>query len=295
MDPDYHKLASNLANEFEILQTSFKTFPDGEFYFRLEELPKNEDVGVLISGYPDQNDAIVKATLLGRTIRDLGANTIIGIVPYFPYARQDKRFHSGEPLSAKIVAKNLLESGFNRIITVDVHSEAPFEEFGERFTNLKSLNVWAKYIKNEIEGKCFLIAPDEGRAEFVNQLAEKAGCDYITLTKKRSLETGEIEEIAPKNEDKLQALSKKCEVAILSDDIISTGGTASEAIEKVKKTFNGKVIAAFTHGVFRPGSVCNLLKVGTDKILATDTIDTSYSRLSVSPLIVSEIREVLGG
>lgn len=287
LDPNYQGLAAQLVKKFDILPTEFKNFPDGEVYFRFKESVQEEKIGILISGYPNQNDAVFKAVLLSRTLEELEARNIIGILPYFPYARQDKRFHSGEPISAKTVARSLFDSGIDRIITVDVHSEEVFEEFGGQFINLSSIEVWANYLKKELNGGYFLIAPDKGRSKFVKKLAGKANCDFVTFSKERSLETGEIKELQVVQEQKIKELSEECETAILSDDIISTGGTASQAIKKLNKVFDGEIIAAFTHGVFLPRSVPKLLRAGADRILATDSIDTPFSKISIGPLITS--------
>ncbi|NIQ06190.1 MAG: ribose-phosphate diphosphokinase [Candidatus Korarchaeota archaeon] len=291
IDPAYQGLAFELAKEWEVLRTDFKRFPDGELYFRFKEPVEGENVSILVAGYPHQDRAILRTVLLSRTLRDLGANAILGIIPYFPYARQDKRFRSGEPISAKAVAESLFESGVNKILTVDVHSEGVFAEFGGSFMNLSSIGRWADYLTENLEGDFFLIAPDQGRSKTVRRLAQKAACDFITLSKERNLETGEIEDIVVKQE-KLQKLSKQCEVAILFDDIISTGGTASTAIQEVHKAFEGDVIAAFTHGLFQSGSISKLLRAGTDKILTTDTVNTSYSDVSVAPLLSRKIKEI---
>lgn len=292
LDPNYNKLATILANEFDTVKTKFKRFSDGELYFRFKDSVADENVATLVSGYPNQDKAVVKATLLSATLKDLGASQIITVFPYFPYARQDKRFLQGEPISAKYVAKNLFESGTDFLLTIDVHDENVFKDFGKKLVNLKTYSIWAEYLTKNVENDFFLISPDEGRANFVEDLAKEINCEFISLSKQRNLKTGEVEGIEVKNKEKLDRLKKKCEVAVLSDDIISTGGTASEALGTVKEVFQGETIAAFTHGLFLPGSISNLLSVGTNKILTTDTIDTSFSDVSVASLIAKKLKKI---
>lgn len=292
LDPGYNKLATTLARDFETVKTSFKRFSDGELYFRVEDSVEDENVATLLSGYPNQDSAIVKATLLSSTLKDHGAKQVVTIFPYFPYARQDKRFLEGEPISAKYVAKTLYESGTDFLLTIDVHDAHAFNSFGNRFINLKTYSVWAEHLRTHVDQDFFLVSPDEGRATFVENLAKEINCEFISLSKQRNLQTGEVEGIEVKNRKKLERLEETCEAAVLSDDIISTGGTASEAMRKVKEIFKGHLIAAFTHGIFLPGAIANLLRVGAHTILTTDTIDTSFSDVSVAPLIANRLKKM---
>ncbi|MHA1616510.1 MAG: ribose-phosphate diphosphokinase [Candidatus Njordarchaeales archaeon] len=296
VDPYYDALGFEISRDLrvELVPLEHKVFPDGESYFRFLRDVAGEDVLCVLSSYPNQDKAILRAIFFLRTLRDLGAKKIIAVIPYFPYARQDKRFLPGECVSARVVAETIFSAGADYIITVDVHSEKVFENFGKRFLNIKAVKAWANYIKaNYRTDDVFIIAPDKGRIDYVEAVASLLDVPFTGFEKRRDLVSGEIKKHQPINPEKFGTLVKSRKVAILLDDIISTGGTAAGVIKELRKIFDGKIVAGFTHGLFLPGSIEKLLKAGADEIVSTNTVRNSFAKVSVASIIVEEIRKIL--
>jgi len=296
IDPYYGELGAKVAHLLGdgIIKVEHKVFPDGEYYFRFVGDVLNRNVGVIVGCFPwGQNECVIRGLFLSSTLRELGARKVVLIFPYFPYARQDKRFLPGECVSAKIVASMIKFSGVDLIATVDVHAEEVFKFLGDSFVNISSCDVWVDYFRKNYGQKFFLVAPDEGRLEDIKKLANKLNVPYTGFRKTRDLKSGEIKGLEPMNEDELITYTSKYDIAVIFDDIISTGGTAARAISLLRKFFKGKIIAAFTHGLFLPGAVEKLVKAGVSEIVCTDTVRNTFCKVSVAPLLASFLKEVL--
>jgi len=296
VDPYYGELGAkvSLLSGIDVMSVEHKVFPDGEYYFRVSGSVTGSSVGIIIGCSPwQQNDCIIRSFFLSKTMRDLGARKIVLVMPYFPYSRQDKRFLSGECISAKFLAEILIQSGTDVIATIDVHSMDVFNFLGEKFVNLVSDDIWVNYFVENFGKDFFLVSPDEGRLRVIKRLSERMGVPYTGFKKVRDLHTGSIIGLGPIDEDELKELSKSYDKAILFDDIISTGGTAAKVVSLLRNYFDGQIITAFTHGLFLPGSVEKLLKAGVSKIVATDTVRNAFSEVSVAPLISRFLKDVL--
>ena len=295
VDPYYEEFGGKVAvlSGFDVLFVEHRVFPDGEFYFRFDRGSiGGDDVCVIVGCFPfGQNDCFVRALFFVRTLRELGAGRVVVVFPYFPYARQDKRFLSGECVSARVVADLLVSAGADLLACVDVHAPDAFSYLGDRFRNLSSRDVWVDFFRGNYSD-FFLVAPDEGRLGVVRDLADALGVPYTGFRKVRDLKTGKIVGLECLDEKYLRELSSGFSTAIVFDDMISTGGTAARVVSELRKFFDGKVVAAFTHGLFLPGSVQKLIRAGVSEIVATDSVRNAYGRVSVAPLIADFLRSI---
>jgi len=273
---------------FPEIRIDYKKFPDGETYVRLKSTINGKRIAYITTGYPQQDESIIRTLFITKTLKELGAKEVIVVYAYFPYARQDKRFLEGEAISARIVAEAIINAGADELITIDVHAEEVYE--GLPFKNITTEEIWAEFVKKYEEP--FLIAPDKGRMDFIKRIAERAGLreDYIAFQKKRDLVTGKIVGHEPIDKEKFMELLRNKKTAVLIDDIISTGGTAASVIKELRGKFKGKIVAGFTHGLFLPGSIEKLLEAGADEIIATDTVKNNFSSISVAKLIADYLR-----
>lgn len=295
VDPFYSELGSRviLLGGFDSLSFDFKVFPDGEFYVRFLGDMTGLDVGLVMGCLPfHQSDCFLRSVFFVSTLRDLGANRVVVVFPYLPYGRQDKRFLPGECVSARIFVESLLRAGADVVATIDVHSQDVFSVFGDRFVNISSLPVWEEFLANRFGNGFFLVAPDKGRIDFISNLARTINVPYTAFRKVRDLKTGKIMSLEPISVSELKELSRSYDIAVVFDDIISTGGTMARAIRKLRELFNGRVVAAFTHGLFLPGSVQKLLDAGVSEIIATDTVKNSFAIVSVAKLIVDFFKSI---
>jgi ribose-phosphate pyrophosphokinase len=259
-----------------IVKTQIKRFPDGELYIRILENIKNQEIIIIQTTYPDEN--IIELFLLLDAVKRAEAQKITVIIPYFGYARQDKQFKKGEPISAAALAR-LISTLADNIITVDPHKEHILDFFTIPAKSVSAVNPIASYlIDKQID---LVLAPDHGALARAKQAANQLQCEVDYLEKTRL--DGSTISIAPK---KLAANGKT--VAII-DDIISTGGTMAEAIKQLHSQDVKKIYVACTHGLFAGSAIKKLQEAGCEEIIATDTIQTQFSTVSVT----SAIEEIL--
>jgi ribose-phosphate pyrophosphokinase len=267
-------VAEDLSKELDVklVNTMSKRFPDDEFYVRILDDISGEHVIIVQTTYPDNNT--VELFLLQNAVEEAGAKEISVVIPYFGYARQDSKFQEGEPISAKALA-NLISLNADTVITVDPHKEHILDFFSTSAFSCSAVPELAKYLKDK--GINMVLAPDKGALERAKQASEIINCDFDYMEKTRI--DGETIDIKPK---KLDANNKN--VAII-DDIISTGGTMAKSINQLKKHGAKNVFVACTHGLFAGDAVKKLVNSGCNEIISTDTIESDFSKVNISPCI----------
>lgn len=271
-------LAARVSNALkaELLVCEFRRFPDGELYTRiLDEL--TGEVTIIQSTVSDPD--FVSLLQLIDACSD--ASRINVVMPYMGYARQDKVFKKGEPISARAIARAIKA---DNVFTVNIHSESILDYFDARATNLDATPEIGKYIKNMKLKNPLVVAPDDGAIALARNTSQNLGIDYDYLEKTRL--SGESVEIKPKN------IGAKGRDVIIIDDIISTGGTMAEAISLLKKQGANEVFAACVHAVLSNNAVLKLFKAGAKGIIATDTIERGLSTVSVAPVIAAALKKI---
>lgn len=267
-------IAEDISKELQqpLIEVTYKRFPDDEFYVRILDDVKGEDVLIVQTTYPDTK--IVELLLMQDAVYEAGANEITVALPYFGYSRQDKKFEEGEPISARAIAEHIsLHADY--VITVDPHKEHVLDFFNVPAYSCSAVVEIAKYLKEKDVD--FVLAPDKGAKKRAQQAAGIIGCEYDYMEKTRI--DGTTIKIKPKNLD-----AKNKNVAII-DDIISTGGTMAKSIRELKKQGAKKVSVACTHGLFVGGAKEKLLSAGCDEIISTDTIEDEFSKVKTAPCI----------
>ena len=255
-----------------------KRFPDDECYVRIDDDLSDEEVFLVQTAWPDKN--IVELLLLQDAIKEFDVSSLTTVVPYFGYARQDKQFMPGEPISARAIAR-AIQMNTDELITVDVHAVSVIDWFDD----ISAHNIAAyPQIGRHLKGKDIelILSPDEGRADNAKRVADVVNCEADYLVKERI--DGETVVMTPK---KLDAKGKK--VAIV-DDIISTGGTIVKAAEQLRKQGAAKIYAVCTHGVFA-GNAIPKLEAACDEVCTTDTIENPKSCITVAPEIARIARD----
>jgi ribose-phosphate pyrophosphokinase len=228
----------------------------------------------------------------------LGARTITGVIPYLAYSRQDRRFQSGEALSAKTVATLMKSVGVEKLITIDTHYQhrepGQFDFFGIKCINVSAGRLILDHIREKIDSDLMTIGPDLGSSEMIKYAT---GEEMFLTKEKRCPVCGKL---AQECECKIK--KKKYEITdieskynfsgrnvVVLDDIIASGGTMIKAVKKIKSEGAKKVVAAATHGLFMKDSLIQLKEL-TDYLVVTDSIVTPVSNVSVAPLIVEVLR-----
>jgi len=279
------------ALEVEYVKVETQKFPDGEKYVRILGDVEDRIAIVVQSMYHRPDEYLLEYFLIVDTLKDLGAKKVIGVVPYFAYARQDQRFKPGEALSLKTVTKLIENAGTDELYTVDVHRHRVEEAEFPRITRMPVHNVTAmpelaKYAIRAYDLKDpIVIGPDAEAEHWARVAAEAIGADYDYLEKKR-ISDREVE-VRPKR------LDVRGRDVLIVDDIISTGGTMVKAIDVVRREGARRVIAACTHPVLVEGALARVLEAGAEDVIATDTIPSPISRVSVVPILAKSIKERL--
>jgi ribose-phosphate pyrophosphokinase len=290
--PTSKKLGERIAGNLDLKPCDIKhrIFPDGESYFKLPKNLKDENVVIVQSTSPNPDKSLLQLFFMVSTARDFGARRIIALVPYLSYARQDKRFLEGESLSLKVVIDLLESSGVNDLVVVDIHNESSLRRIvGSRTIqahNLSAIPLIASELKIRGYEGAYSLSPDEGAIKLVKSAAEVLGGGSGYFVKKRNRTTGEI--FLTASDVKVQ--DRK---AVVFDDIISSGGTMSKAVEALKTQGASEVAAVCTHALFMDGAENRIKKAGADLILSSDTIETKWSNVTIANLLSDFLKTLL--
>lgn len=262
---------------WQAAKVEHKQFPDGEAYVRIGAEVRGEDVVIVQTTWP--NEALVTLFLLQDAVRRLGARRLTVVVPYFAYARQDRAFLEGEPISAEAVLK-LIGEHADRVVTVDLHRPASLHVLKAETANVSAVPAIADYFK--ALAPQVVLAPDKNALDRATACAQALGADVDHLVKKR---------IAPEVvEIQTHALDVAGKRVLIIDDIISTGGTMMAAAQELKRQGATSVSAACTHGLFAPGALDKLRAAGLEQTVATDTIEGAASAVTVAGELAKVLR-----
>ncbi|HJJ32437.1 MAG TPA: ribose-phosphate diphosphokinase [Methanocorpusculum sp.] len=270
-------LASRVAEKLgcKLGSVKFTTFPDGEQYVRIEDL---DDEMVLVASTVDNNTALQVLLLMDAC----EGRDVTLVLPYMGYARQDKKFNDGEPISARALARALSE-GAKRVITVNIHDTSVLNHFRCPAVNLSIASEIGAYIKSQGVENPLILSPDEGAWYFAKGVAEPFGWDCDHLDKTRL--SGSEVKMAPKH---LDAKGRDCYIV---DDIIATGGSMALAASMLMEQGAKSVRAAGVHGVFASGGYIKLMQGGLADVATSDTIERASSKFSAAGIIADAIRK----
>lgn len=271
---------------YPMIPVEFKRFPDGEMYLRFTGEVKDEDVVIVQTTGPPQNENLFQLLLLVDTARDLGARSIVAVVPYVAYGRQMQRYRPGEAVSAKTIFKLLKNAGIDYFITVDFHSPEMLNTIGISVQNISAIPSLAHFMVQNNFSSAFSLAPDKGAVKFVEAAARIMNGEYGWLEKKRDKITGEVT-------FELKDLNVKNKDAIVFDDIISTGSTMIHAISALKKQGAKRVYAACVHPLLIDDAMERMLQAGATKIVGTDSVLSSVSVVSIAPVVTEALKRWL--
>jgi ribose-phosphate pyrophosphokinase len=269
----------------ELLVAEEKVFPDGEKYLRI---PKRLEGDVLLvhSLHQPQDERFVQLLLAVDAAKGAGASRVIVVVPYFAYARQDKRFLEGEPVSVGALLKAVEAAGADALAVVDIHKPSSLDEWLRiPHFNVLPVGELAGYFRGKLRDPVVL-APDKGALHRAQLAAQVLGAEYDYLEKSRDRVTGEVK-IAPKSVD------VGGRDVLFIDDIISTGGTLVAAAKEVLALGAKRVYAACTHALLVSGALDKLYAAGVEEVVATDTVPSPVSRVSVAEPIAEVVRKLL--
>ena len=272
--------------EIPLTDATVKTFADKEIFVELHENVRGEDVFILQSTSFPANDNLMELLILTDALRRSSARRITAVIPYYGYARQDRRSTGRTPISAKLVANLITEAGVNRVITLDLHAAQIQGFFDSPTDNLYAAPVITRDIQAHYDtAKTMIVSPDVGGVARARAIAQRLGADLAIVDKRRP--RAGVSEVMNIIGD---VQGHDC---ILIDDIVDSGGTLVNAAEALLKAGATKVSAYITHGVLSEGAADRIAKSKLEELVVTDSIGETdgvrsaknIRRMTIAPLI----------
>ncbi|KQB83613.1 ribose-phosphate diphosphokinase [Corynebacterium oculi] len=290
------ELGQEVAKELgiELTPTTARDFANGEIFVRFEESVRGSDCYVLQSHTQPLNKWLMEQLIMIDALKRGSARTITAILPFYPYARQDKKHRGREPISARLVADLLRTAGADRIVSVDLHTDQIQGFFDGPVDHMHAMPILTDYIsgKYSLKDLC-VVSPDAGRVKTAEKWANVLGdAPMAFVHKTRSLDVAN-QVVANRVVGDVEG--KDC---ILIDDMIDTGGTIAGAVGILKEAGARSVVIACTHGVFSDPARERLSQCGAEEIITTDTLPQStegwsnLTVLSIAPLLAQTINEI---
>lgn len=288
------KLATDICNHLgvPIGGADVRQFPDGEKFVKIDDNVRGKDCFVVQSTCTPVDSNIMELLIFIDTLKRASANRITAIIPYFGYARQDRKDEGRVPITAKLVANLLTAAGASRVLAIDLHARQLEGFFDIPVDHLMAEPVLVKYLKNKKIDRPLIVSPDVGNVKTASRYVEHLGADLAIVHKKR-LNGADV-----KSENIIGDVEGRNVVMV--DDMISTAGTICSAAKLVKERGAKTVIAGATHGLFCGPAMERIKDSVIDEFFVTDTIPLSAEAkkepkikvLSVAELIAESIKRV---
>ena len=262
------------------------TFPDGEKIIRVEDDVRGRDCFVVQSTCEPVSEHLVELLIFLDCLRRASARRITAVIPYFGYARQDRKDEGRVPITAKLVANLIATAGANRVLAIDLHAHQLQGFFDIPVDHLSGELVLSKYFWDEKISNLTVVSPDVGNIKIASRYAAHLGGDLAIVHKKR-ISGSKVE--AQKIIGDVEGRN-----VLMCDDIIATAGTVCSATTLLKENGAKKVYVGATHGVFAAQALDRLAKAPIDQVVVTDTIPLNERSQKISRLKVLSVASMLG-
>ncbi|MFL2888112.1 MAG: phosphoribosylpyrophosphate synthetase [Pelagibacterales bacterium MED-G40] len=290
-----NKLSKDISKKLKskLVNTNIKRFADGEIYIEINENIRGNSVFVIQSTSTPVNDNLMELLLCLDALKRSSAKNITAVIPYFGYARQDRKVAPRTSISAKVVSNLISMAGADRVVTVDLHAGQIQGFFDIPVDNLFTTPLFARFIKKSFKNKKLIcVSPDVGGVQRTRGLATKLKTDLAIIDKRRP---------KPGKSQVMNLIGdvrgKSC---LIVDDIIDSGGTIVNAAEVLKKRGATEIYVFITHGVLSGDATRKIQNSKIKKLFITDTIDNSnkiknnnkIEVLSISSLMAEAIKRI---
>ncbi len=263
-----------------------KTFSDGEIQIEINENVRLKDVFVVQSTCSPVNDNLVELLLMIDAFNRSSAKKITAVIPYFGYARQDKKVAPRVPISAKLVADMITVAGADRIITMDLHAGQIQGFFNIPVDNLFAAPVLIEYIRNNIRDEMVIVSPDAGGVERARAFAKRLNADLAIIDKRRD---------APNQAKAMAVIGDVTDkVAVILDDMADTAGTLTEAAEAIKNAGAREIHACCAHPVLSGPAIERITNSVLKSMVVTDTIPLTEKAAACGKIKVLTISQLVG-
>jgi ribose-phosphate pyrophosphokinase len=262
------------------------TFSDGEIQIEIDENVRSKDVFVIQSTCAPVNDNLVELLLMIDALKRSSARRVTAVVPYFGYARQDKKVAPRVPISAKLVADMVTVAGANRLITMDLHAGQIQGFFDIPVDNIFAAPLLIEYIHSNFADNLVIVSPDAGGVERARAFAKRLDADLAIIDKRRS---------AP-NQAKAMAVigDVRDKVAVILDDMADTAGTLTGAADALKAQGAREIHACCAHAVLSGPAIERIVNSNIKNLVVTDTIPLNENAAACGKIVVISIAELVG-
>ncbi len=280
------ELASAIANHLgcRITPCMCETFSDGETRVEIHDNVRGDDVFVVQSTCAPVNDNLMQLCLMLDALKRASAGRVTAVMPYYGYARQDRKVNPRAPISAKLVADFVAMAGTHRVVTVDLHAGQIQGFFNVPVDNLFAAPVMLEYLR-KLKGEIVVVSPDAGGVERARAYAKRLDAGLAIVDKRRD---------APNQAAAMHLIGDvEGKVAIVVDDIVDTAGTLCAAGEVLLKHGASEVMACITHPVLSGPSVSRIVDSAFSQVIVSDTIPLSETARGCEKLVVLSIAGLL--
>ena len=288
------KLALDICRNLKVKlgDASIERFADGEVRIKIDDNVRGHDVFVIQSTSNPANEHLMELLIMIDALKRASAQRITAVLPYFGYARQDRKDQPRVPITAKLVANLLTVAGADRILTVDLHAGQIQGFFDIPLDHLFAVKIFTDYRKRiQVKERLVVVSPDVGGIKTARAYAKRFECGLAIVDKRR---------IDDKKAEVMHIMGDvKGKHAVIVDDMVATAGSLVEAVEAIKKAGALDVYAAITHPVLCGPAIERIKKSKLKGLIVTDTIpipeDKMISRikvLSVAPLLAEAIKRI---
>ncbi len=280
----------------QLTKATIRRFADMEVFVEIEENVRGEDIFVIQSTSFPANDTLMELLVTLDALKRGSARSITAVIPYFGYARQDRKTTPRSPISAKLVANLITTAGANRVLTMDLHAGQIQGFFDIPVDNLYAEPVFAKDIREKFaNGELTIVSPDIGGVVRARGMAKRLDTNIAIIDKRR--DRAGVSEVMNVIGD---VSDRRC---ILIDDIVDSGGTLCNAADALMDSGAKSVAAYVTHGVFSGEAVARVSSSQLEKLVVTDSImeteavrgSNTIDKLTIAPLMAEAVRRISDG
>ncbi len=295
------KIFSGTANEplaraicksigMELGQCTIKPFPDGETFVRIEENVRGEEVFIIQPTAPPTNHHLMELFIMIDALRRASAKRITTVLPFYGYARQDRKDQPRVPITAKLVANLLVAAGANRMLTMDLHAQQIQGFFDIPVDHLYAAPVMYEYLRTKKLSNLVVVSPDVGGLKMAHAYSQTLEAGLAIVAKRRTSAT-EVESMAVIGEIRGKNV-------LLVDDLTETAGTLTSAAKLLKKKGAKTILACVSHAILNDVGIERLRKSAIDELITTDTVlrpaidGVKITTLSVAGLLGEAIKRI---
>ncbi len=282
--PLAHEICKSL--DIPLGKANVKKFSDGEIQLEIEENVRGMDVFIVQSTCTPVNVSLMELLIMMDAIKRASAERITAVIPYYGYARQDRKVAPRVPITAKLVADLITTAGADRILTIDLHAGQIQGFFNIPVDHLYSAPVMVEFIKSKFQDNLVIVSPDAGGVERARAFAKRLGASLAIIDKRRT---------KPNESNVMHIIGEiKGKTALLLDDMVDTAGTLTQSANALLNEGADKVVACCTHPVLSGTAIEKISKSALKEMVVTDTIPLREDAKSCKKITSLSVAKLLG-